>query len=55
MRMIILISSFLVLVSCIVMAIVLIKEKKFKSPFMLLIVFTFFIALFMVLKMFGVL
>ena len=55
MRMIILISSFLVLISCIVMAIVQIKEKKFKSPFMLLIVFTFFIALFMVLKMFGVL
>ena len=44
MRMIILISSFLVLISCIVMAIVQIKEKKFKSPFMLLIVFTFFIA-----------
>ena len=55
MRMIILISSFLVLISCIVMAIVLIKEKKFKSPFLLLIVFTFFTASFMILKMFGVL
>ena len=55
MRMIILIGSFLVLISCIVMAIVQIKEKKLKSPFMLLIVFTFFTALFMILKMFGVL
>lgn len=55
MRIIILISSFLVLVSCIVMSIVQIKEKKLKSPFMLLIVFTFFTALFMILKMFGVL
>ena len=55
MRMIILISSFLVLISCIVMAIVQIKEKKLKSPFMLLIVFTFFVALFWILKMFGVL
>jgi len=32
-----------------------VKQKKFKSPFMLLIVFTFFTALFMILKMFGVL
>ena len=46
MRMIILISSFLVLISCIVMGIVQIKEKKLKSPFMLLVVFTFFNALF---------
>ena len=55
MRMIILISSFLALISCIAMAIMQIKEKKLKSPFMLLIVFTFFTALFMILKMFGVL
>ncbi len=55
MRMIILICSFSVLISCIAMAIVQIKEKKLKSPFMLLLVFTFFIALFMILKMFGVL
>lgn len=55
MRIIILISSFLFLISCIVMSIVQIKEKKLKYPFMLLIVFTFFTALFMILKMFGVL
>ena len=55
MRMVILSSSFLVLVSCIVMAIVLFKEKKIKSPFMLFIVFTIFSSLFMILKMFGVL
>ncbi len=55
MRMIILIGSFLVLISCIVMAIAQIKEKKRMSTFMLLIIFTFFIALFMILKMFGVL
>ncbi len=55
MRMIILISSFLALIYCIFMAIVQIKQKKIKSPVMLLIVFTFFNALFMILKMFGVL
>ena len=55
MRTIILIGSFLILVSCIVMAIMLIKEKKLKSPFVWLIVSTFFVALFMILKMFGVL
>ncbi|MBQ8209273.1 MAG: hypothetical protein IJZ35_01640 [Clostridia bacterium] len=56
MRMIILLSSFLVLVSCIVMAIMLIKEKKrILSPYMLLTVITLFVSLFMILKMFGVL
>ena len=55
MKIIILISSCLVLISCVVMAIMQIKEKKkFLSPFMLLIVFTFFVALFMILKMLGV-
>ena len=55
MKIIILISSCLVLISCVVMAIMQIKEKKkFLSPFMLLIVFTFFVALFMTLKMLGV-
>ena len=55
MRMFTLIFSFLALISCIFMAIVQIKQKKFKSPIMLLIVFTFFNALFMILKMLGVL
>ena len=55
MRTIILINSFLVFIACIVMAILQIKEKKLKSPFMLLIVFSFFISLFMILKMFRVL
>ena len=54
MRLFILIGSFLVLLSCIVMAIMQIKEKKLKSPFMLLVVFTIFTSLFMILKMFGV-
>ena len=55
MRMIILISSFFALISCIALAIMQIKEKRLKSPFMLLIDFTLFTALFMILKMFGVL
>ncbi len=55
MKIIILVSSCLVLVSCIVMAIMQVKEKKrVLSPFMLLIVFTFFVALFMILRMLGV-
>ena len=55
MRISILVISCLVLVSCIVMAIMHIKEKKrILSPFMLLIVITFFVALFIILKMLGI-
>ncbi len=55
MRMIFLVCSCLMLVSCVVMAIMQIKEKKrIVSPFMILIVASFFIALFMLLKMLGV-
>ncbi len=55
MKIIILVSSCLMLISCVFMAIMQIKEKKrVLSPFMLLIVLTFFVALLMILKLLGV-
>ena len=55
MRLIILFASALVLISCIILAIFLIKDKKRVTPIVLLIALTFFAALFMCLKMLGVL
>lgn len=55
MRTLFLICSFLVLISCVVMVIVQIKEKKRMSPLTFLFIFTFFTALFMILKLLGVL
>ena len=55
MNFIILISSFLVLISCIVITIMQIKEKKRITPFTLLMVFTIITALFILLKMTDVL
>ena len=52
MRMIILAASFMMLISCPVMIIMLIKEKKRSFiPYMILFGVTFFVALFMIIKM----
>lgn len=54
MRMILLICSFVMLLACVVMAIISIKEKHINKPFAILVAVTFFIALFMLIKMLGV-
>lgn len=55
MRIVILAGSCLMLIACILMAIILIKEKKsITNPYLLLSIITFLIALFMICKMLGV-
>ena len=56
MRLFILMCSFLVLIACALMAIKLIKEKKpITDPYLILAILSFFIASWMICKMFGIL
>lgn len=55
MKIILLVGSCVMLVGCPVMAVMQIKEKKrIADPFTLLIVVTFLISLFMLIKLLGV-